>query len=271
VVTGGGALTDGLLPGLQDALRHTVELANPLSTMAIGKTGLSSEELNQAVPYLVTPIGLALWATTPGRPMSLLPDEVLRERRQRHQTTAVAFAVTSVAALLGLAWTGRAAQVNSAQRHATQSEAKSAELAAQVAKLDDVTHVQADVAAQKLRYSASLAGDVDWVRLLEQVTAVMPADIHMTTFSGVRAVVPGGALTSDGTITLAAIAQKGPESVANWIRALETIPGLSGTWTTSITKTDTAVGAGNAVSFTTSASVTRAAESQRSVQAGAKP
>lgn len=271
VVTGGGALTDGLLAGLQDALRHTVEIANPLSNMTIGKVGLTQEQLNEAVPYLVTPVGLALWASSTGRPISLLPDDVLVESRQRRQTIAVAFAVTGFAALLGLVWTGRMTQVNNAQHRATQSEAKSTTLTAQVATLSDVTKVQADVAGSKLQYSSALAKDVDWIRLIEQVTAVMPADMHLTAFSGQRSVTSaGGATVSDGTVSMAAVANKGPESVANWIRALETIPGLSGAWVASITRSVT-VGAPDAVSFTTTASVTPAAESQRSIQAGAQP
>src|SRR5579859_8057930 len=63
VVTGGAALTEGFLAKLQDALGRSVEIADPLATVTAGKTGLSEEQLRQAAPYLVTPIGLALWGS----------------------------------------------------------------------------------------------------------------------------------------------------------------------------------------------------------------
>jgi type IV pilus assembly protein PilM len=275
VVTGSGALIDGLLPRLQDALRHTVEFANPLADITIGKTGLTQQELDEAIPYMVTPIGLALWATSPGRPISLLPEEVLLDIRQRRRTLAVAFGVTVFAALLGLVWTGRMAQVNTAQQNAVQRQAKNVTLTGEVAKLNGVTQVKAKASAHQLQYDTALAGDVDWIRLLEQVTAVMPADVHMTSFSGQRtgaASSGAGVPVSDGTITVSATAQTGPGSVANWLRALDSIPGLSGAWVATIARVSALPGTTtNGVTFSISASVTTAAESQRSVKAGVKP
>src|ERR1700738_1888432 len=95
--------------------------------------------------------------------------------------------------------------------------------------MSDVTKVDTAVKASQQVQAAALASDVDWIRLIEQVTAVMPADVHLTTLTVSRSATgTAGAIASDGTITFGAFANGGPPSVANWLRALATIPGLSG-------------------------------------------
>jgi type IV pilus assembly protein PilM len=270
VVTGEAALTEGLLPRLQEALGRTVEIADPLATVAIGKTGLSPEQLRDAVPYLVAPIGLALWGAVAGRPISLLPDEVLQAGRQKRQVLLIAFAVSAFAALLGLAWGARTVQVTNAKHQASDAQARSSALSRQVVAMSDVTKVDTAVKASQQVQAAALARDVDWIRLIEQVTAVMPGDVHLTTVTVSRSATgTAGATASDGTITFGAFANGGPPSVANWLRALATIPGLSGVSVASIAQTVATAGVPGGSTFASSATVTTAAESQRSIKAGA--
>jgi len=274
VATGGGALTDGLLNSLQNSLRQTVEIANPLTTVGLGKTGLTDAQLQEAAPYLVTPIGLALWATVPGRPISLLPSEVLQAKRQARQTAVVACAVSAFAVILGLAWAGRAAQVANAQHQADQAQARITSLNRQVAAISDVTAIQAEVQTQKQWYASALSKEVDWIRLMEQVTAVMPPDVHLTSLNVQRqaSATAGGSTagrtaTPDGTLTISAVAT-GPVSVANWLRALATLPGLQDTFVQTITEAPGQGGSRSGVTFSSTSSVTSAAESQRSLEAG---
>jgi type IV pilus assembly protein PilM len=271
VLTGGGALADGLLPRLQEALRHTVEIANPLSTVAVGKTGLTDEQLREAAPYLVTAIGLALWATVPGRPISLLPDEVLLAKRQSRQTSALAFAVAAFAAALGVLWAGRTVQVTRAQHDASQAQAKVASLNREIASISDVTSLQAQVKGQQLVYASALSKEVDWIRLIGQVSAIMPKDMHLTSLNVQRLAAAAGtsaAPTPDGKFSIAAVAGN-PDSVANWLRAVAKLPALDGTLVQTITASpgQPGVTAGSVV-FQSTSSVTSVAESERSLTAG---
>jgi len=268
LLTGGAVQTNGLVARLEAALGPIVTVANPLETIAIGKTGLSETQLRQSAPYMLTPIGLALWGGADQRPISLLPKEVLVARRQRQQTTMAAVAVGGVAALLVVGWGLRAVQVTQAHNRAQTAEATVATLEAQKAKLAPVAAVYSDVQTRGQLTLTALGHDVDWVHLLQQITAVMPPDVTITTFGGTKppvsasAAAAAAAPSADGTITISAVAKGGQESVANWLRALATIPGLQNTWVSSSNKGGVA-GAGAAVTFSSDASVTKAAESDR--------
>jgi type IV pilus assembly protein PilM len=60
VVSGGGARLGGLLPRLALATRLPVTPASPLSSLKVGKTGLSSEQLSYVEPLVSVPVGLAM-------------------------------------------------------------------------------------------------------------------------------------------------------------------------------------------------------------------
>ncbi len=60
VVSGGGARLGGLVQRLALATRLPVEPAAPLSTMQVGKTGLSTEQLSFVEPLVTVPVGLAM-------------------------------------------------------------------------------------------------------------------------------------------------------------------------------------------------------------------
>jgi len=60
VISGGGARLGGLLPRLALATRLPVVPASPLSSLRVGKTGLSSEQLSYVEPLVTVPVGLAM-------------------------------------------------------------------------------------------------------------------------------------------------------------------------------------------------------------------
>jgi type IV pilus assembly protein PilM len=62
VLTGGGARLTGLAERLQSATRVPVTLGNPMERLALGKTGLSPEQISFVQPLAVVPVGLALGA-----------------------------------------------------------------------------------------------------------------------------------------------------------------------------------------------------------------
>jgi type IV pilus assembly protein PilM len=60
LITGGGSRLDGLAARLATATRLPVEFGSPMSTLHIGKTGLSSEQLSYVEPLVAVPVGLAM-------------------------------------------------------------------------------------------------------------------------------------------------------------------------------------------------------------------
>lgn len=59
-VSGGGSRLGGLVERLSAATRLPVELARPMSTLKLGKTGLTDEQLAYVEPMVVVPVGLAM-------------------------------------------------------------------------------------------------------------------------------------------------------------------------------------------------------------------
>jgi type IV pilus assembly protein PilM len=60
VVSGGGARLGGLVQRLALATRLPVEPASPLSSVTVGKTGLTPEQLSFVEPLVAVPVGLAM-------------------------------------------------------------------------------------------------------------------------------------------------------------------------------------------------------------------
>lgn len=270
ILTGGAIQTEGLVSRLEQALLTTVEVADPLAGVAVGHTGLSDTQLRQSAPYMLAPVGLALWGTGDQRPISLMPKELLAARRQRRQAGLSVVAVGAVAALL-VAVTGiRAVQVTQAHHHASAAQATVSSLGAKKATFNDVANTYSQLQTRQQLYVAAVGHDVDWVKLLDQITAAMPPDVTISTFAGQR---PASGVTSpvastqtpDGTITITASAKDGQDSVANWLRSLAAIPGLQNVWVSSSTEGGAT---GAKITFNSDAQVTPAAESNRAKTIG---
>jgi type IV pilus assembly protein PilM len=60
IVSGGGSRLGGLAERLSSATRLPVQLARPMATLKIGKTGLTPEQLAYVEPLVVVPVGLAM-------------------------------------------------------------------------------------------------------------------------------------------------------------------------------------------------------------------
>ncbi len=62
VLSGGGSRLNGLAERLEAATRLPVSVGNPLSTISVGRTGLSAEQIDFVQPLVAVPVGLALGA-----------------------------------------------------------------------------------------------------------------------------------------------------------------------------------------------------------------
>jgi type IV pilus assembly protein PilM len=64
VITGGGSLTPGLIDRLENSLGTQVRKGAPLSDVALGKSGLTDEQVLQIQPVAAAAVGLALGASS---------------------------------------------------------------------------------------------------------------------------------------------------------------------------------------------------------------
>jgi type IV pilus assembly protein PilM len=282
ILTGGGVRTPGLPERLAHVVNTDVEVADPLRWLKAGKTGLTQEELAEAAPLLVTPVGLALAGSSGalgGYQVSLLPVEILERRRQKKQATTAAMIAAAVAALLGLGWGWRAHQISSASQAANHAEAGVGLLQARVAAVNNTSGAKAQLRAQETTAVGILQTDVDWVRVIEQVTAELPPDVYLSSFAGTsNAAASGSSSTSSsssasstaggspvvGSVTFAAVGSS-QESVSAWLRQLAAIPALTNVWVANSAQGGTS---SNSVTFTSSASLTDGAYSGRAAQVG---
>lgn len=60
VLSGGGSRLGGLVDRLSAATRLPVDVARPMSTISLGKTGLTDEQLSYVEPMVAVPLGLAM-------------------------------------------------------------------------------------------------------------------------------------------------------------------------------------------------------------------
>ena len=221
--------------------------------------GLDAEGMAAASAVGSIAVGLALSGeslATGDRRISLVPTEIAVLRRERRQVLLTALGVLAFAALLIGVYALRGQQVTDAQDEADAAEARTGELQTQLAQLQDVEALEADIAAQRTTVAAVLEGDVAWSRLIQEIAAVLPNDVWLTTFVGER----GDALTP-GTVQVQGMGFD-QTSTARWILRISELDSLAGLWVPSSTKSD----AGNGrelVSFSSNASLTPAAQSNR--------
>jgi type IV pilus assembly protein PilM len=258
LVTGGASRTSGVLERLQQALGGTpVDAARPLASVEVGNVGLSSEQLAEAEPLLAVPIGLSL-AGAPlekgMRRITLLPGELAVIREQRRQLTLVLSAVAGLFLLLLMLWFLRGMQVNRENEKAEEAERQVQELQTRVNQLQDFTALQTDLRARQGAAQAVLADDVDWTRMLQNVAVAIPNDVWLTTFSGTK-----------GTPSTANFTAMGFDqtSTARWLLRIGDLSSFTGLW---VPQSSKAPGPGGLVTFSSAATLTDAARSNRAAK-----
>jgi type IV pilus assembly protein PilM len=268
ILTGGGSRTIGLRDSLEQTLGIAVEDGHPLAGIELARTGIPEERLIENEPLVAVPIGLALAARPPEsgqRRISVLPVEVAAAASQRRQLVLASAGVGGLFLLLLLFWLGRQSQVSSEKNKADNAERQNAVLQQRVASLQGVTALDAQIAQRRQLVTSALSDDVAWTRLLQEIGTVIPNDVALTSFSGVKpnaggtaAGTPAGA-TSASTVGSITVNAQGIDqtSSARWLLRVGDLPSLTGVWLPSSTK-----GAGNSlVTFSSTADLTQAAKS----------
>ena len=267
LLTGAGAKMAGLRARLATELRVPVEMASPLEYLKLGKTGLSDEQLTAAAAVMAAPVGLAMapLATPATRLTTLFPSEYAAAGAERRARLVTGVAVGALAVALTGAWGMRQASVSAARADAQTATEQANALDRKVARLAPLEQAEAQVTAQRTAAQAALANDVDIPLFMDTITAAMPTDVGLTSFTlslgQAGAAAPGAAGASVmGTITVSATGLS-QDSTAHWITQLRQLGTLSDLWVPSSTKGGGP--GGNGVTFTSNANITPSAKSTR--------
>jgi type IV pilus assembly protein PilM len=289
VVTGGGSLLPGLVDRLSTLVGLPVEQAEPRSILTVGDIGFDESELPRLDPYLPAAVGLALPPGPVGVAIDLLPRA---SRAASPRTRLVAGGVAAAVALLlllGVPTVARQHAISHQHDVLKGQQQRNLSLQAQIGQLADAQAKQDRLDALTQQIATLVASDVSWSRMLQDIARTIPNDVWLTSFQGsvtplaTRAaappptLAPGETTTSasgtttptttpapvaelTGTVNFSAVGLDYP-SVASWLKMISQLPSLSDLWVPNITKAK--LGARDVVNFTSTASLTPRARSDR--------
>jgi type IV pilus assembly protein PilM len=294
MVTGGTAQLGGVTQRLSALLGVAVVAADARSRLTVGDIGFAPDELPRLDPYLPAAVGLAIVDETRGPVMNLLPGGRRAGAVGSNRTLAIvggAVAAAAVIAGLTLPVMNRKSATDDAKDEAAKAQASINELNAEIAELQHVEASQQQLEVLQGHIREALAVDVSWATLIHEVAKQMPNDVWLTSFTGqVSAAAPaapdGGVAPADGSATTATIGTPGETptdgavttsgltgtvtfeavgiefpSVAAWIDGVNEMLKLQGVWVPNATKS--AIGTVDTVNFSSSATLTDEARSNR--------
>jgi type IV pilus assembly protein PilM len=265
VATGGAAQLPGLTDRLSALVGVPVEDAKPRELVALGDIGFSEEELPRLDPYLPAAVGLALGGAGVGTVINLLP------RTQRSSSTGrkvhippkvIAVGAAFVVGIGGLTFMTQQS-LSSAKSKRNAAEEQVARATSELATLQPILDRETQIQALQANAQQILSTDVAWQKMVERITASLPAGITLTTFSGqvtppvaplvqptpvtpasgesssgssseeTTTTVPATPLppTLTGTISFAGTAKDYP-TLAAWIDAMAKVPQISDVYVT---------------------------------------
>jgi Tfp pilus assembly protein PilN len=145
-----------------------------------------------------------------------------------------------------------------------------AKMEAELANLDSLRRLSADLEGGRRRVQAALAGDVSWTRFLDGLVRSMPESVWLQslTVQAASAAKPvagsaPAASANNGSLQIAAIGLDYP-AVADWLRKVAADPALANLAVGGLTQT--AMGNRTVVNFTSTGNLTPAARSDRAAR-----
>jgi type IV pilus assembly protein PilM len=272
LLTGAGAKMAGLRARLATELRVPVEMASPLEYLKLGKTGLTDEQLTNAAAVMAAPVGLAMapLASPATRLTTLFPQEYHAAAGERRARVLTGVAVGALTAALAGAYIVKSAQVASARDDAEEATARADDLDRQVQVLIPFEQAEAQINAMRTAAQTALATDVDLPVFMDRITAQMPQDVGLTSFTfsiggdaAAAAAAPGAVGAAPlGTVSVSANGLS-HDSTAHWITKMRELGILSDLWVPSSSKGATGPGVGG-VTFSSNMNITQQAKSNRS-------
>ena len=198
-----------------------------------GKLGTSID-----IAAIAAATGAAIGASVKdGWAVSLVPGEVEEHRVRTRQIAIAGGAVASVALVLGGASYARAQSISDAQQRLTAARLRGKSVTAQLAKLNPVSQQLKAASDASSQAAGVLHGDIDWPKLLSDVSRAMPANVQMISFSGMRT-PEGGSFT----VTLNSTDANGASA---WLRSMSAMPQVSTLWVPSVSYVNAPVSGGS--------------------------
>lgn len=267
LITGGASQTQGLAAAIAGDLPVEVFQIAPFAGLDVADLGLDPDGLARASCTSTTAVGLALWPVeSPLIRLSVLPEEVVEGRRSRKLMQMAGLGVAGLVGLLVVLGGVQVLRVHDANAHLASDNRQIADLNSEVSTLQAQTAVHGEAVNAAQTEISALTGDIDWVRVIGQLSAAMPADVHITSFSGTRTDAPGAAATSGsttpgiGTISVAVSGSANADGAADWLDDLARDGDLTGTTISGISVT---TGASPSVTFSSTSDLTTDGQSSR--------
>ncbi len=278
----GLALTGGAARGPGVAERFAKVLGMPVRPAVIGleydgaELDLGEAQLKEATLRWGAAVGLALWGTGNDPALSLVPAEVKERQQYQRALAASAGGLAVVALLLGGVSLARDHAAATVADEVTAENAQAASLQSTIIKIQPSAGIHGQLLTERGLAVQALSGDVDWVGLLHRIDAALPHGVAIDSISVSRTVAPtagGTAATSPGSasastensdigqITMSLTTTGGAPSVADFVRQMWDVRGVSALWVSSTTSGQSARGA---MQFSATANITEKALSDRS-------
>lgn len=199
------------------------------------------------------------------RPINLLPPEQARAARQRRGSAFVVLLFVLFLVALGGLWFLRSQALAAAEDNVEDQRAANARLENDIAALSDAAAALDLYESRSSQIAESLAIDIDWGRFLNDLGRVLPPRTWVGNLAASAAppADDAGDTPTYGSVTVTGTAFDYPDASA-WFRTLDSTEwsALGGAWVSSITQAE--IGDFSTVDFSSSASLTTQALSNRS-------
>ena len=199
------------------------------------------------------------------RPINLLPPESFEKEKQRRlifRLVVLAAGFLILLVLITILWSGR---IGSAEDRLDQQQALNEELERQLGGLQTSEQLVSSYNENAALIMASLANDVSWGRVLNDLGRMIPDRVWLGRFTGALESLVGEETVAIGSIEVSGNGFDYPD-VSAWLRALDSdrFPSVGGAWVTSITERE--IGQAVVVGFESQTSLTEAAQSDRGAE-----
>ncbi len=168
--------------------------------------------------------------------INLLPPEILEKRKSERRMVYVALVAVLVAVVLAGVWgmafmkvSGKKQEVAARQQELAQTQARAAEL-----KVFEDKALELD--RRKTVADTALAGRLNWAKLFEEVSLVMPTDLWATVVNATE--TEGLQIDGYAVDSVTDSPDLGHKSIAKLLVRLANLEQLTDVWLTNAAKTD---------------------------------
>lgn len=197
--------------------------------------------------------------------INLLPPEMAQRRLVKRRALSLVVAGALVVALLGTVTFWRFVELGNQTERRDEAQAQVETLEDERDSLREFAELEALVSRKERTLALVMANDVEWSRILTELSMIIPEEAWLTSFGGAAAVpevqegqAPVG--PSIGTVNFSAVTFEFPD-VAKWIIRLQGMKSLQNVWVPSASKD--ALGSRQVVNFTSTAELSPGSASGR--------